>query len=186
MAIKSISLAGFSAKAVETSNKYGFSELMEDFYTSNEVFTHEEEGLTFKYRYAVQFDCECDDLEDCYFSLFMVPEFESLHDNKKDSIRESCPDVEDSDFNAYDVVLEGCCLTIHYGKVADITDSEDATEFRNDVISVVNTLLPAINGMRGFVLDRYINRIGSTGWDEVRSWLEGKNFAEYALERFNN
>ena len=55
-----------------------------------------------------------------------------------------------------------------------------------DVLEKVNAAASAVafyDGTRGFALDRYQNRIGSTGWDTLNECLHGKDKIKAGLER---
>ena len=47
----------------------------------------------------------------------------------------------------------------------------------------VGNIIPFLDNTRGFCLDRYVNRIGSTGWDIIFNCIKGESFIQRALKR---
>jgi hypothetical protein len=56
---------------------------------------------------------------------------------------------------------------------------EAAQAFCRERINV----LPAIFGLIGFYLDMTVNRIGSTGWDQIYEMVLDKNLITAAIDR---
>ena len=61
-----------------------------------------------------------------------------------------------------------------------ITDNNEVV----DTLNVCASVFEAMNGMRGFILDRTWNMIGTTGWDVLRDVLLGEDMLKASLARF--
>lgn len=61
----------------------------------------------------------------------------------------------------------------------DILDNKDATKMIDAAASAVQFY----NGTRGFVIDKFQNRIGTTGWDTLHECLNGKDKIKATLDR---
>lgn len=128
-------------------------------YFYNENFTHEEDGLVFNYSYVVEvLDKNEHDIDETIVTLFLVINEDSLCDTVKSAIKDCCvtDEIDTCDIMAYGVGA----VKIAY---EEIEEGVDIDEHVRKVLSLV----PAINFMRGFYLDRAWNRIGTTGWDSI-------------------
>lgn len=146
-----------------------FDEIFNDtdmvFYESKEIFHHEEEGLTFDYKYAIAGEyCE----GELYYSLYLVPCVDSLSEEKRASVA-SCCGIDEEEITIYDIWSYGC--NVHLG-----TEKEKGEEFNDEYFNLIASVFETINSMRGFYLDRYVNRIGNTGWDMLNDFVNGVPF----------
>lgn len=159
----------------------------ECFYTSKETFRHEEEGLTFDYKYVVWLeDMEAlSGEEDCKgqvsIALYLVPTIECLSEEIRKKVRESCGLEESDKLDLADVVMYGYGIRMAY-EFLDNCRSMYGTKVRNK-LNAVATLLDTINSFRGFYLDGNQNLIGTTGWDELREMLFNESAVDATLER---
>lgn len=135
------------------------------FYESKETFHHEEEGLTFDYKYAIVGEyCE----GKTYYSLDLVPCANSLNEKKRADVA-SCSCMDEEDIETYDIWSYGC--NVHLG-----CESEEGEEFNNKYFDLIASVFETINSMRGFYLDKAVNRIGNSGWDMLNDFVNGIPF----------
>lgn len=147
---------------------YGVNYDDEELYIeSKEVFNHEEEGFPFKYKYvitAIQFD---DILQ---YEVSLVPMPTSLHPEVRKKVADFCG-IEESELVVKDVYDYGIyvCFGHH------TTDNINGTPpFEEDVLNGLAYAVGYANRMRGFYLDRKINRVGNSGWDMLHMAIENK------------
>jgi len=152
---------------------------------SKETFTHEEEGLNFKYKYVIEIqDGNTWDGEDDYFiDLMVVPTYDSLGNKHKKCVLEY-GSVEECDVNTYDVVTEGFSLSI--GSKSLLTDGIPMDEHEGvlSVLDSIASVFELINSMRGFYFDRYVNRMGNTGWDFLNDYINDIPFTDSLMKRY--
>lgn len=157
-------------------------ELVEDFdtqvyYQTKETFSHEEEGLTFKYKFAVSAEC-LDEYGKEFegkvsYRLYLVLMPESISEKMLSSIKSSCG-IEEP--NVYDF--------IQYGATVPLADEDfDNDELHDEIVSLIAAVIPVINSLRGFYIDKRINMIGTTGWDLIDSFINDTDPYLKSLER---
>ena len=180
--MSTISICGFSTEQIFNSQRHEceFEEYTEDFYISKQVFHHREEGLNFDYRYCIELiDPSYTEIGSTLVEISMVPTFKSLGKSKKNDILEySCCD----DPNEYDIHSYGLAVALDSFTFKD-KELDETPESVNKLLIDVSNLILTVDSMRGFILDRPINRIGSTGWDMVYSWGCDKSFLDPILDR---
>ena len=145
---------------------------------SKEVFHHnveDEPKDNFDYRYMIE-AYQCEDDGNTYYHLYMVPCYSSLSDKMKKNVLK-CSGVEESDVNERDVFDYGCQLVIE-------RESHEG-EYDPEVMNKIASVYKCIDSLRGFYLDRYQNRIGSTGWDMLAYYMNDEDFVDKALERYS-
>lgn len=154
----------FNNTPIKVSEKFDEVYFDEDnvFFVSKETFKHEEEGLTFNYKYAIQ-AAYCEGR--IYYSLELVPCADSLCEKKRNDIISSCG-CEDEEISIYDIVSYGCSVSMGCESV----ESEEIDERYFDLIASV---FETTDRLRGFYLDKYVNRIGNTGWDLLEDFING-------------
>lgn len=57
-------------------------------------------------------------------------------------------------------------------------------DIEETMYKIANFIEP-VDLIRGFYLDRYINKIGSTGWDLIFNCVDGESFIKRTLERIS-
>lgn len=146
-----------------------FNEVYNDsdnaFFVSKNVFTHEDDGLTFDYQYAIE-GIWCDGK--IFYSLMLVPCPKSLTRNKLQSVADFCG-VDSEDVTIYDICTYGCYV---------IMDNEciECNEIEDKYFDLIASVLSTIDRLHDFYLDKCINRIGNTGWDMLYDYVKGVNF----------
>ena len=153
-----------------------------EYFLSNEVFTHEEDDLNFKYRYLITvFDMRDLDEDDktINFSISILPEKESLcTQTREEFVMDAGVDFEDLD--PTDLILSGASIRF----ALESLHCDDFEEHRDEIFDLAATIFPTMDRLFGFYMDKPVNRIGTTGWDFADWWLKGTNPYAAALDRF--
>lgn len=141
---------------------------------SKEVFTHKDE-MSFKYRYAFR-EYEMED-GNYATELLLCIEPASMCKAKREEIAAMCG-IDEKDVRIEDAIDCVMCGAIPF---VSETVAADKLEEAKDTVA---TALPMYDMMRGFSLDRCVNRIGTTGWDLVKE-AKGriKDAIRYTLKR---
>ena len=140
---------------------------------SKETFRHEfeDEDLKFSYKYAIEVQpCE----GNVFYSLYLVPTFDSLCKSKQESIAEYA-DIEPT---IEDILSYGISVLMGH-EMVESTDTIDM-----DKVNCIASVLWSIDGLRGFNLDAYKNRIGTTGWDLLNDYILGIDAIQTTLARY--
>ncbi len=137
----------------------------EERFVTKRVFKHSEPGLSFKYRYVFDYVWD-DDCKTVHTELLLVVEPSSFCKKKRRELLSSCgfENVDDvSQISVIDVVCEGmdgvvpiARESVPYSKLGSTKDT-------------VASIVDIVDCMRGFYIDRPANRIGTTGWDLIKS-----------------
>lgn len=144
-------------------------------FLSKRTFTHSEEELEFQYKYAIELlDFEAFDAGNSYcFSLKMVPTFDSIHKRHQEYLMELNQDYEgdSEDIWKYLDILDTLLTVVMGSENIDLKEDEkelwvDALPVKEKLKAIASTYL-CIDMMRGFLIDRCWNRIGTTGWDTL-------------------
>lgn len=141
-------------------------------YESKKTYAHEEEGLTFDYKYLIR-GVWCDG--SIYYGLYLVPLANSLHKDKRASVACFCG-LEESEITPYDIFSYGCAVLMG-------TENVNSDVIEDVYINEIATITGSIDRLRGFYLDKYQNRIGSTGWDYLEDYINGEDAVQKALNR---
>lgn len=148
----------------------------ETLYMSHKTYMHDcDDTLRFRYRYAIESYTGTDGgrLKTRYH-LYLVPTFNSLSRAKRQSVKDFASDSP----NIADVFDCG----IHVLLASECRDGGFDKSVADDIASVVDI----IDGLRGFYLDGYQNRIGSTGWDYLYDFVKDVDCFKAALDRFKS
>ena len=123
-----------------------------------------------------------DDSTDHIVSVGVIPDFESLSEKNQDSILSQYSEHEQIELKQdkaqllYDIFEYGFNITLKSETVKD----------PNKVDYKINSAIAtryAVSGLIGFELDRYVNRIGNTGWDLLDSSCNDADLLNTALAR---
>ena len=149
------------------------------FHQSKEVFRHDvDDDLNFDYRICVEVidwqEATGEDDKEFILELKLVPEFKSLSPKHQASVL-SCCGIDEAEVNAWDVSSYG--LNVMLASEECHYDELDAK------LEAVANVFESINSLRGFYLDRYVNRIGNTGWDLLFDFINGEDYVKAALGR---
>jgi hypothetical protein len=92
---------------------------------------------------------------------------------------------EGSPTNEQDLYDYGCYVVMGRELLEGVKgDTPMETEVVQDKIKAAVASMTCFGGMCGFYLDRYQNRIGSTGWDYLADWCQDIDFCTAALDRW--
>ena len=155
---------------------------------SKKTYHHKEDdgSLDFDYKYVMhavnlyEMTGESKDENTWGIELKLVPMPTSLLTNELSDTAELHDEYED-EVELIDIVDDGKCVQLGHD-VVDVSDGYDnvmPTKF-DEGASVVET----INAMRGFYLDRPWNRVGTTGWDVLNTYVgNGEDFIKATFDR---
>jgi hypothetical protein len=159
-------------------------------YFSKKTFRHEEEDLTFNYKYAivvtdVQFYSGDGDAP-ISVELMLVPSFYDLTEENKENIRDynGYGDDEISEEQMWMDVLD-YSYAVKMGEESidnptdDIRDEWIESEPIKALIESAVAVYEAVDRMRGFYLDRAWNMIGTTGWDTLKNAINGEKLFKF-------
>lgn len=146
-------------------------------YVSKRTFLHEEEGMTFEYKYLIEvvaFDGKT------YYSLCLCPTQAYLHHNIIEGIFGMCG-FDDSmclnDIDYGDII--SYCGAIQFG-----CEEREGEKIDDEVINLIANVYETIDGLRGFYLDKPQNMLGNNGWDKIRYFLYDEDYIRKAVERY--
>lgn len=127
---------------------------------------------------------EYEDTENHIITIGVVPAFKSLSKDHQDDILNQYDIAEDREKLKEDIAwqLEDA---ISYGfglplRTVTVTNPDDVEYTIKSAIAVRH----AVSGLIGFELDRYMNRIGNTGWDFLADYCTDKDLLQMAMARF--
>ena len=150
----------------------------ESLYLSKKIYKHDcDDDLLFSYQYMIQSYTfyETEKTSTIYY-LYLVPLFRSLSQKKRDSIKDySCLSQDDKP-TTEDVFSYGCSIIM--------ASETHEGEFDIDVINNIANTVPFIDRMRGFYIDKYQNRLGSTGWDMLNDYIKDIDAFKATFDRY--
>lgn len=163
---------------------------------SKETFHHEEEGLSFDYKYLMNIIdmsiATCGDIYCIDMSLKMMPEFKCWCEKElldaarmigyeEHSIEEIIKYLMPSD-----ALSAGNCITMMSEQVYyDSEENEDGfydpldNEEVSKKLNVAASLVQAVDGLKGFYLDKGWNHIGTNGWDVLNHVIKGEDLFKF-------
>ena len=147
-----------------------------DLYVLNEVHKQDFEDDDFKFDYQYCIEVYYDNNNELtLYHLFLVPTFNSLSEKRQNDIIDFCGTDEPT---IDDILSYGCSILMASECVKAEPDREKVNQ--------IATILPCIDGMRGFYLDKAQNRIGTTGWMMLDDFLHDKDFLKETLNAYKN
>lgn len=151
---------------------------------SKETFTHNENGLTFNYKYVIEvINGNTWNGKDTYYvELSVVPEYDSLGKQHKNSVL-LFEGVDECDVNIFDVLNDGLSLSIGCEKLPTNNTPMNEHEEVMGALDSIASVFETINAMRGFYFDKYVNRIGNTGWDFLNDFINDIPFMDSLMKR---
>ena len=152
-----------------------FNEVLVDddygYWVSKKTFHHEEEDLTFDFKYVIEYSVAWDKKPLGFYQLVIIPNKECWHKSILDDVL-ACSGIEYGDVNVMDACMHGGPVA-PLGCVFSKEVSDDAYEPDEEVLDAIASVYEQIESMRGFYFDRPWNGIGTTGWDSLRHILHG-------------
>ena len=154
-------------------------------YFSKKTFKHEEEDLTFNYKYAIVVtDTRVytgDDDAPIVVELMLVPSFNDLAEANKENIRDynGYGDDEISEEWVWMDVLDYSFAVKMGGESIDNPNEDIRDEWINSepiqsILESVVAVYESVDSLRGFYLDRAWNMIGTTGWDTLNNAINNE------------
>lgn len=154
-------------------------------YFSKKTFRHEEEDLTFNYKYAivvtdVQFYSGDGDAP-IVVELMLVPDYKDLTEENRESIRSYMgydDDGEDDEWHWMDVLDYSFAVKMEEDSIDNPTDDIREEWIESEPIKALIesavAVYEVIDSTRGFYLDRAWNMIGTTGWDTLNNAIKNE------------
>lgn len=177
--------------------KVDFDEHFEEYYDSDDravyfskkTFKHEEEDLTFNYKYAIvvtDVGVYTGDDAPIVVELLLVPSFNDLTEDNKNNIR-YCYGYGDDEISEkwlwVDVLDYSFAVKIGEESIdnpsKDVRDEWIESEPIKDILESVVAVYEAVDSQRGFYLDKAWNRIGTTGWDTLRNAINNESLYKF-------
>lgn len=154
----------------------------ETLYVSKEQFHHDEDdGFRFDYKYVVRFVdySQYTDYDKIGYELLMVVMPKSLHKSQIEELAKQFG--EDFDPKQIDLrdVIDCLIASVAFGR--DEIDNWD--EVDNELLKIAH-VLDMLDRFRGFSLDKYVNRIGTTGWDVLAHATKGEDLFQPIFDRY--
>lgn len=126
---------------------------------------------------------EYEDTNEHIIEIGVVPSFESLSEKHQEDILSQFMEEDREYFKNNtgsllpEIIFYGLGITLRCETVENPEDVEDKI---NSAIAVRY----AITGLIGFELDRYVNRIGNTGWDMLNEYCCDVDSLQTVLARY--
>jgi len=173
---------GVSAYVEEVKVEEHFEEGYNDagylFLLGKKEFQHEEEGLNFKYRYAIRVldleELSGEEGAPIYIGLWLIPSPESLCEEIRESIIST---MGNEDIGYYDVFEYGISVKMADEYLEGIKEDKynlNDIEAVRERIEAITATYESMDSMRGFYLDRSWNGIGTTGWDTLNNAINNE------------
>ena len=178
--------------------KVDFDEHFEEYYGSDDrvvyfskkTFKHEEEDLTFNYKYAivvtdVQFYSGDGDAP-MLVELILVPDYKDLTEENKENIKDyngySDGEISEGwmwmDVLDYSFAVSMCAESID-NPTDDIRDEWVESEPIKALVESAVAVYESVDSIRGFYLDRAWNMVGTTGWDTLKNAVLGERLFKF-------
>lgn len=173
---------GVSAYVEEVKVEEHFEERYNDagylFLLGKKEFQHEEEGLNFKYRYAIRVldleELSGEEGAPINIGLWLIPSPESLCEEIRESMIST---IGDEDIDYFDVAEYGISVRMADEYLEGIKEDKynlyDIEAIRERIEAITATY-ESVNSLRGFYLDRIWNRMGVTGWDTLNNAINNE------------
>ena len=175
---------GISTEQFNEQDKELFTEYYEEYLIEKEPFTVELDSKEVKlHLYIEDLDmAEYEDTEEHVITIGVVPAFESLSEKHQQDILEQFTEEEQEYFKNHTEDLLHDSISYGFG-IPLRSETVKADEVEHTINSAI-AVRSAISGLIGFELDRYINRIGNTGWDFLANYCEDLDLIKTAMARY--
>lgn len=151
---------------------------------SIETYHHEEDGMNFTYHLVLILSIlELDEGEILYSQLKLIPNVKYLFSEKIESLIKEF-NISENELLIQDLMIEFEFPILEKEEVnINFEDfSENNPEIQSYLLSA-GIVAECINSMRGFYMDRQVNKIGTTNWDLLKSCIYGIDPFKAGLER---
>jgi hypothetical protein len=188
MNTKTYEFDGMSTEQFNPQDRQNFMEYeFENLLIEKSAFTVELDSKEVKLHLYIQDTdmSEYDNTDEHVIEIGVVPEFESLSEKHQQGILSQFMEDDQEYFKnhteelLFDIISYGFGITLRSVTVENPDDVEDKI---NSAIAVRH----AVSGLIGFELDRYVNRIGNTGWDFLADYCNDEDPIKKALARYNS
>ena len=178
--------------------KVDFDEHFEEYYGSDDrvvyfskkTFKHEEEDLTFNYKYAIVVtdvgSYTGDGYDPILVELMLVPDYKDLTEENKESLRESGGYGEEDISEEWlwmDVLDYSFAVKMGEESIdnptEDIRDEWIKSKPIQAILESIVAVYESVDTFRGFYLDRAWNMVGTTGWDTLKNAVLGERLFKF-------
>ena len=116
--------------------------------------------------------------------VYLMPKLKYIHESVYKSLVSEYNGCPKDEWIESDILRETQCpLLINKEINIDFSDTWYHPEM-DKLLETATQVLPFINRIIGFYMDKYINRIGTTNWDCLESLMDGSDWTHQAIERF--
>ena len=169
---------------IDVESKFNLEREMDDyddvtFYLSKNVYNYDyDPDFKFDYRYGIEayrYEDEDDHSIHTFYTLYMIPTFSSLSNNKQhDVIKSSGVDDPDT-MDVFD-----------YGINLVFAREDTIGEYDKFIMDKIASVVDHIDHLSGFYLDKPQNRIGTDGWMMLDDYINDVEFVKATLEKFKS
>lgn len=185
MNTKTYEFDGISTEQFNPQDRQNFMEYeFENLLIEKSAFTVELENKEVQlHLYIKDIDMsEYDNTDEHIIEMGVVPEFESLSEkHQQDILSQFMEDDREfyknnTDALLFDIITYGFGVTLRSVTVENPDDVEDKV---NSAIAVRH----GVSGLIVFELDRYVNRIGNTGWDLLADYCNDEGIVQKSISK---
>ena len=154
---------------------------------TKKTYSHKEPRFNFKYKYVAkavnlyEYTGEKKDEGKWGVELLLCVTPDSLLSNHLSDVAE-LEDLDEDDVGISDLVRQGVgCVSLAHEKVY-VGDKYD--EVMPAVYDKIATVVDTVDALRGIYLDKVVNKIGTTGWDILNTYVgDGTDFIKATFDR---
>lgn len=151
-------------------------------YVSKEKFTHEEDDLSFGYRYVIDAEMTCEDgMVHREYSLKLVVEPSSLCADKLERVV-SCSGIAAEEATVSDLVDYVTGYVVMGSKSTECEETLD-DGWDMDMFNYMANVFESIDNTKKTYLDAVANVMGNTGWDLLDEAVNGADLLDLALKK---
>lgn len=149
-------------------------------YVSKQSTEVEADGRTMKlklgawvYSKSPEYGSSCDKAVPYGVQLCLIPDASTIGPKLRKSIADTHGYADRDKVDEYDAYQCGYCINLPFAAhLLSVKNGVNNPRVQKILGFVGTVAVDAIFGMIGFHVDRQVNRVGRTGWDEVKEWLE--------------
>lgn len=117
--------------------------------------------------------------------VYLVPKLRHIHKSIYKDIVSEYNGKPKEEWIKKDILRETQCPLLINEKInIDFSDTWYPPEM-DELLETLTGVLPSINSLIGFYMDKRINRIGTTNWDCLKSLLDGSDWTHHVIDRWN-
>lgn len=130
-------------------------------YISKDKYHFDDGTLSFDYYYGIEAIYDWDNRFS--YSVSLIPCVDSLNDDLKAEIAEFSG-LSVDEINEFDSLAYGGCIVL-------ASDTIRGDKVDRNTLNIVASVIPTINGMLGFYLDRRATSMNKSGWELIRDFV---------------